>query len=292
MWRPINTSRCSSPGATGKQGGAATRELITRGHHVRALTRNPDTPAAQALRGLGAELATGSFDDRGSLERAIRGADAVFAMGTPYEAGIEAEIRQGMAIVDAATAIGTGHFVFSSVANADRQTGIPHFDSKFKVEEHLRHSGLPFTVVAPVFFMENLLAPWNVDAVRNGIFAQALPAGRKLQQVAVDDIGAFASRVIGDRDRFLGQRIDLASDELTGQEMLDIVSRASGKMIRYQELPLDAVRANNADVATMYEWFDRVGYSADIGGLREMLPDLGWHRFEDWAREQDWSAIR
>jgi uncharacterized protein YbjT (DUF2867 family) len=279
-------------GATGKQGTAAAHRLLTRGHRIRGLTRRPDSPAAQALKGAGAELVTGNFDDRASLERVVRGTDVVFAMSTPFEAGIQAETRQGIAIVDAARAVGTRHFVFTSVANADRRTGIPHFESKLEVEEHLRRSGLPFTIIAPVYFMENLFAPWNIEGLKGGVFAQALPAGRTLQQIAVDDIGAFAAHVIDARDRFLSQRIDLASDELTGQEMVEIVSRVSGKPIHFQELPIETVRANNEDLAIMFEWFNRVGYSADIAGLRSTAPDLGWHRFEDWARKQDWSVIR
>jgi uncharacterized protein YbjT (DUF2867 family) len=278
-------------GATGKQGGAAVGALLARGHRVRGLTRNANSPAAEALKRAGAELTIGDFDDRASLERAISGTDAVFTMSTPYEAGAEAETRQGFSIVDAARAAGTQHFVYTSVANADRKTGIPHFDSKLEVEEHLRRSTLPFTIVAPVYFMENLLAPWNVAGLQKGVFAQALPAGRKLQQIAVADIGAYAALVIGTRDQFLGKRIDLASDELTGEEMLGIVSKVSGKHIRYQELPLDAVRSNSADIAAMYEWFDRVGYSADVAALRQSAPEVSWHSFEDWAREQDWSFL-
>ncbi|MPZ19782.1 MAG: NAD(P)H-binding protein [Luteitalea sp.] len=278
-------------GATGKQGGAAARALLARGHRVRALTRNTTSPAAEALRHAGAELATGNFDDRTSLEQAIGGTNAIFTMCTPFEAGTEAETRQGIAIVDAARAVGTQHFVFSSVAGADRKTGIPHFESKLEVEEHLRRSALPFTIIAPVYFMENLLAPWNVAGLENGVFAQALPAGRKLQQIAVDDIGAFAALVIDRRDQFLGTRMDLASDELTSEEMVTIVSNVSGKQIRYQELPLEAIRADNADLAAMLEWFDRVGYSADIAAVRQTAPDIRWHRFEDWAREQDWSFL-
>ena len=279
-------------GATGNQGGAAAAALHARGHRVRALTRRPDAPAAQALKTAGAELVAGSFSDRGTIERALRGTDAVFAVGTPVEAGVEREALQGMAMVDAAAASGSRHYVFSSVASADRATGIPHFDSKFRVEEHLRQSGLPFTIIAPAYFMDNLLAPWNLDGLKNGVFAQALPGGRILQQVAVADIGAFAAHVIDNRERFLGTRVDFASDELTSQAMADIASRASGKAIRFQQVPLDAVRAYDTDLAVMYDWLDRVGYSADISAMRTMAPDVAWHRFEDWAHEQNWSVIR
>src|SRR5579872_4953792 len=115
-------------GATGKQGGACVEALLTRGHRVRALTRNPASPAANRLREQGVEIAVGDFNDRDSLVRAARGADAVYAMSTPYEQGAEQETAQGIIITDAARAARIAHFVYSSVASADRGTGIEHFD--------------------------------------------------------------------------------------------------------------------------------------------------------------------
>src|SRR6476646_3306542 len=155
-------------GATGQQGGAVVEALLTRGHHVRALTRNPASPAANRLRERGVEIAVGDFTDRDSLVRAARGADAVYAMSTPYEQSAEKETAQGMTVADAAKAAGVAHFVYSSVASANRATGIRHFDGKYAVEKHLQASGVPYTIVAPVFFMENLLQPWMLSGLHQG----------------------------------------------------------------------------------------------------------------------------
>ena len=114
-------------GATGSQGGAVARRLLKRGHRVRAFTRSADSPAARSLTDSGAEVLTGSFDEPDSLVRASRGADAVFAMATPFEAGREAEVRQGRHVFEAAREAGVGHLVYSSVASADQVTRIPHF---------------------------------------------------------------------------------------------------------------------------------------------------------------------
>src|SRR5882672_2855851 len=153
-------------GATGKQGGAVVEALLTRGHQVRALTRNAASPAANRLRQQGVEIAVGDFTDHDALVRAARGVDAVYAMSTPYEQGAETETAQGMTITDAAKAAGVAHLIYSSVASANRATGMPHFDSKYAVEKHLQASGIPYTIVAPVFFMENLLQPWVVPGLR------------------------------------------------------------------------------------------------------------------------------
>ena len=122
-------------GATGKQGGHLVRELLARGHSVRALTRKPESPAAAALAERGVTIVPGNFDDEGSLERAARGVDTVFAMSTPFEGGSKTETLEGINILRAASRVRVKHFVYSSVAGADRASGIPHFDSKFRGRE-------------------------------------------------------------------------------------------------------------------------------------------------------------
>ncbi|MGH7573545.1 MAG: NmrA/HSCARG family protein [Longimicrobiales bacterium] len=277
-------------GATGKQGGAVAHALLARGHRVRALARNPDSAAARALADRGAELVTGDFADAASLVAAMRGTDAVFAMSTPFEAGMDAETRQGNALVDAAGQAGVGHFVYTSVAGADRSTKIPHFDTKYAVEQHLAGTKLPWTVIAPVYFMENLFFPQTLDGLRSGVYATPLPADRSLQQIAVADIGAFGARVVEQRDAFLGQRIDIAGDELTATEQAAILGDVLGREIRTVQTPMDQIRAFSEDMAIMYQWFIDHGYTADIDGLRSRHP-VGWHRFADWARDNVPAAI-
>ncbi len=277
-------------GATGKQGGHLVRELLARGHSIRALTRKPDSPAAAALAQRGVTIVTGNFEDQKSLERAARGVDTVFAMSTPFESGAQTETREGINIVRAAATAGVTHLVYSSVAGADRATGIPHFDSKFEVEKEIRRSGVPFTIVAPVFFMENFLADWLAAGIAKGAIAMALPATRRLQQIALADIAQFTALVIERRASFLGKRIDIASDELTVATAAAAISEVSGRPIEYTALPIDTVRQWNEDLARMFEWFDRVGYDVDVVGLRGLYPEVDWHRFSVWAREQEWSA--
>ncbi|MFO0577822.1 MAG: NmrA/HSCARG family protein [Polyangia bacterium] len=278
-------------GATGKQGGAVADALLSKGHVVRVLTRRPDSPAAAALRQRGAEIAIGSFDDEASLRRAMEGQDSVFAVSTFLESGVEAEVKQGRALVDAAKAAGIGHFVYTSVGSADQATGIPHFDSKFAVEQYLKEQGVPHTILAPVYFFENLFFPQSLAALNNGVYAAPLPAGRKLAQIAVTDIGAFGALALSRRDAFLGRRIDLASDDLTGEEQAAALSRVLGREISYYEIPLAAIKAQSEELAIMYDWFNRVGYSVDTAALRRDYPEVGWHTFEGWAKKQDLAAL-
>jgi len=274
-------------GATGQQGGALARVLCERGHRVRALAREPDSPAAQALRRLGIEVARGDFEDPESVIRAARIANAAFAMGTPYEAGPDSEARQGRELVEALEEAAVPYIVYSSVANADRKTGIPHFESKAKVERHLAFLGVPCSVVAPVFFMENFHSPAFVSALRNGKLAMALPRHRPLGMIAVEDVAAFTALAIERRSEFEGKRTDIGADEVSGVEAAAILADAIGRRITYEETPRDGL---NADWAKN-EWFSRERYEFDAALLRREYPEVRWRTLREWAVTQDWLSL-
>lgn len=278
-------------GATGQQGGAVARTLLSRGHSVKALTRRPDSDAARQLASGGATVVAGDLADAASVVDAARGVDTMFLMGNSYEAGLEEETRQGIVAADAAKAAGIGHLIYSSVADADKKTGIPHFESKFLVERHIAGLGIPYTISAPVAFMENAVAPWSAGALSQGIQAFALPAKRPLQLVAVADIGAFVAALAERRESVFGKRFDFAGDELSGEDQAKILSKAIGRPISYQEIPIAVARQQSADAAAMFEWFDRVGYDVDIATLRKDFPEVRWHSFADWAKAFDWSVL-
>ena len=276
-------------GATGQQGGAVARALLDRGHRVRALARNGDSPKARELKARGAEMAVGDFGDSESLVRAATGVDAVFAMTTPLERGVDGETEQGLTMLAAAARAGAGHLVYSSVASADRHTGVPHFDSKQAVEQSIAQSAVPYTIVAPVFFMDNLASPWFAPGIADGRLAMAMPGTTPLQQVAVADIGAFAAAVIERREAAFGRRYDIAGDELTCDEAAAALSEVTGRTVTYAGYSPDAMRAQSEDMALMYEWFESTGYSADIEGLRREFPEVPWQCFAEWARKQEWA---
>jgi len=275
-------------GSTGKQGGAVARGLLGRGHKVRAVTRDPNSSQAKLLANAGAALVVASLEDTAAITKALEGATSLFAMTVPSR-GTDAETRQGIAAADAAKAAGV-HLVFTSVGSANRQTGIPHFDSKYEVEKHIAKVGVRATILAPVAFMENLY--FIKDQLTKGIYAAALPPTRELAQVAVTDIGAVAVRVLEDAGRFTGKRFDLASDELTGNDAMAILSRVTGRRLSYYQVPLDVIRQRmGEDAVRMYEWFDRVGFAVDRAALRREFPDVAFHDFESWAKTRDWNAL-
>jgi uncharacterized protein YbjT (DUF2867 family) len=272
-------------GITGKQGGAAAEALHAKGFKVRGLTRNPDSDTAKALTARGFEILQGDFNDQQSLERAVHGADAVFSMGTFFEAGLDAETAQGIAVADAAKKEGA-FLVYSSVASADKNTGVPHFESKYRVEQHIKSIGVPHTIIAPVYFMENIYFPQTKEALDSGTYATPLPTDMTLQQVAVADIGNFAALAIERRDEFEGKRIDIASDTVSGTAEAELLGKALGKEVGYYQVPMEDIRAMSEEMAAMYQWFIDTGYSVDTDALRRTYPEVGWHTLETWISEQ------
>lgn len=287
----INKLTILVTGATGQQGGAVARALLSKGHRVKALTRKPESEVARQLATAGAEVVAGDLADKASVMRAAGDVDTMFLMGNSYEAGMEEETRQGILAADAAKAAGVGHLIYSSVASADKKTGIPHFESKYLVEKHVVGLGIPYTISAPVAFMENVVAPWSINALSQGTYAFAVPPKRVLQLVALADIGAFVAALAERREQVFGKRFDFAGDELSGEEEAKILSEVIGRPIGYQEIPIAVARQQSEDAARMFEWFDRVGYDVDIATLHREFPEVGWHSFADWAREFDWSTL-
>jgi uncharacterized protein YbjT (DUF2867 family) len=274
-------------GATGHQGGAVARHLLKDGWKVRALVRDTQKPTAQALLSHGAELVQGDLGDAPSLQRALQGVYGVFSVQGFMEQGVEGEIRQGKLLAELAQRARVQHFVYSSVGGADRRTGVPHFESKWQIEEYLRTLDMPCTVVRPVFFMENFVSYFPPQR-ENGVLTLALglPAERPLQMVAVDDIGAFVALALSRPEGFVGRAIDLAGDDLPMSRVVELWSSAAGEPVQYYEVPLENVRAFSEEIAEMYEWFDRVGFDFDIAAVKRLLPGL--KSFEQWIS----SAVR
>ena len=152
-----NQRRILVTGATGQQGGSLARLLLQKKHKVYALTRNTQSSAAQGLRNKGANIVKGDLDDSDSLERAVKDVQSIFLMGTPFEDGTEGEIRRGKLMADIAKENKVEHLVYSSVANANKNTGIPHFESKYKVEQHIKNLGIPYTIIGPTCLWKTCL---------------------------------------------------------------------------------------------------------------------------------------
>ncbi|GAA4206682.1 NmrA/HSCARG family protein [Actinocatenispora rupis] len=254
-------------GATGQQGGATARHLLAAGWPVRALVRDPTSPAATALAAAGAELAPGDMTDRASLDRAVTGAYGVFSV-QPADAPPHHEPREvdmGRAVADAAAAAGVRHLVYASVGGAERDTGISHWTTKWQIEEHIRALGLPYTVLRPVMFMENHASRSTYGVFGDTALVRMIPPDSTVQLIAADDIGAFAALAFTRPDEYLGIELEIAGDELTGARLTAALRTALGRDFRTDPIPTPV----RVGAGTSFG-----GWQADIPALRRRYPGL------------------
>src|SRR5271156_531856 len=268
-------------GVTGNQGGAVAQARRGSGFHRRGLTRKPASERAVALARNGVDIVKGDLDDEATLRRALAGAWGVFGVQNAGEAGVEREEAQGKRLATLAREAGVEHFVYTSVGSADKQTGVPHFDNKWRIEETVRGLHFPSHVILrPVFFMENLVAPFSLQG---STLAWALGQGTKLQMIAGDDIGWLGARAFPHAAALNPRASDPPGSVRTMPEAAEILTEALGRPIAFAQTPIEQVQQYSKDMALMLQWFDRVGYSADIAGLeREFGRALT--KLPEWVR--------
>lgn len=269
-------------GATGQQGGGVARSLLaTNRWSLRTISRDPDSPAAAGLLRQGIDVRAGNLDQPSSLREAFEGAYGVYSVqGT--EGGAEAEVRRGIAVADAAKEAGVAHFIYASVGGADSASSVPHFESKWRIEEHVRSIGLPATIVRPTFFMDNFartVPRWVLIALMRSYVPDAKP----LQMIAVDDIGEWAARAFAAPESFIGRAEEIAGDELTRKEIVAAL-RAEGYSAALPfPIPRFALGVIPVDIRRMFEWFSQAGYRADLAQLRIDQPGL--MTFRAWVSD-------
>ena len=273
-------------GATGKQGGAVAHRLLARGHKVRALTRNPDKPVAHALAAKGAEVVRADLEDRVSLDRALAGAGALFSVQDFLEAGVQAERRQGLNLAEAAAASGIEHIVYSGASTMDRNTGVPHLESKWQVETRVRALDTPWTVFRPAAFMDN----WEGDRqaiLDSGVVRYPIRPDTRYRQIAVADIAAMAVTAFEHPDVWIGQVMPLTGDVSSMEEITATLSRITGRALRYEQMSREqCIAEQGEDLMLMYRYFDTFGMDGAPAYMRRFNPDA--MDFETYLQHAGW----
>ena len=295
----VNPTRPGSPilvtSATGKQGGATARRLLSLGWPVRALVRDLTAPAATSLATAGARLVRGDFDDPASLPPALDGAAAVFGIPPvvfgPTGTETDREVARGKALIDAAAAAGIEQVVFSTVASAS--TASRGSVGKALIEQYLRdHIARP-TVLRPVRFMTNYLGTGilGIDGISGGMNRSVFPPHEPLQVIALEDIAEFAALAFADPARFAGRTLELAGDEPTPVAAAAAISEATGIPVRYEQLTDTEAAAISPELAEAKKRWQAGGrWHADIEALRVIHPGL--RTLADWLAESGAAAIR
>ncbi|MEC3919792.1 NmrA/HSCARG family protein [Nocardia sp. CDC160] len=229
---------------------------------MRAVTRNPNGRKAKALRQAGTEVVAANLDRPDELTAAMRDVYGVFAVGPRGNR----EAERGIALAEAAAATGVEHFVYSSVGGVERVRGIPHFDSKWLVEQRIRELGLAATILRPTSYMEGFATP-VVATIGLGMLASVLGKDKTLQVISVRDIGIFAALAFADPAEYVGRALEIAGDELTVPQLAAATGRG------YVRLPQRVLRMMGPE-SRMFFWFGESGYRADIPALRRRHPGL------------------
>jgi uncharacterized protein YbjT (DUF2867 family) len=287
-------------GATGAQGGSVARALLSRGKFkVRAITRKTDSPAANALRDLGAEIVQGDLDDPASLAAALEGVYGVFGVTNFWE-HFDKEGPQGRNLVKAVADANVQHFIFSTLPPIEKATGgalkSPHFDLKAEHEDYARTLGIPATFVHVPFYYENFLAFFPPRPAGDGTYQIGFPQGdTPLAAISVQDVGPIVAPMFEEPEKYIGKVVPLAGDEIPPQAYADALGRVTGKNVQYVYVPRETFAAlgfpGAEDLADMFEFYrlHMPSRAGDIETCRALAPGL--QSFDTWA-ENNADALR
>lgn len=245
-------------GATGLQGGAVTRHLLKDGWHVRALTRNAASKRAQALTASGAEVVQGDMSEADSLRRVFAGAYGVYSVQNTFISGPEVEVRQGKTVAEVAKDSGVQHLVYGSAGIGRKGSGIPSWETKLQIEDHMKALSLPLTILRPMAFMELMTEKKFFPAVGTWqVMPRLMGASRRLPWICVDDLGAIAAQVFAAPDRFVEKDLTLASDVQSLSECRALYRKVMGRFPAQFPMPIWLFQRFGfvgRDLTTMWRW--------------------------------------
>jgi uncharacterized protein YbjT (DUF2867 family) len=237
---------------------------------------------------LGANVVQGDMDDPASLRPVFVGVYGVYSVQTPYIHGAEAEVRQGKNVAEVANAAGVQHLVYGSAGTGQKGTGIPSWESKLQIEEHMNALGLPLTILRPMAFMELMTdKKFFPGATTWHIMPSLMGPSRKVGWLCTDDLGAIAAKVFAQPDDFIGQDLNLVSDKQSIDECRIIYRTGMGKNpTRFPMLAWVFARFGfvGSDLTTMWRWLRTATFDMDVETTRAIHPDA--LSVEAWLRKQ------
>ncbi len=275
-------------GATGLQGGAVTRKLLSDGWQVRALTRKPKSKKAEALARLGAEVVQGDMAERNSLAPVLEGAYGVFSVQNPMISGVEGEISQGRSVGEAAMQARVRHFIYSSAGTGARDTGVPSWESKRVIEDYLKSLDLPLTILRPMAFMEIMtekkffppLAAWHV-------MPRLMGSARKVGWLCADDLAFIVAKAFAEPEQYLGKELTLASDVQSMEECRMIYQAEMGKKPARFPIPVwlfERFGFVGQDLTTMWRWLGKGNFDLPIASTKRIHPEA--MSVQGWLKQQ------
>lgn len=298
-------------GATGAQGGGAATALLADPQQrfaVRALTRDPQSPAAQDLAARGAEVVRADFTEPATLGPAFAGAYGAFLVTNFWAHGSAAQEAQEIAnLATAAANAELKHVVWSTLEDTrdllpitdprmpvlQDEFNVPHFDAKGEGNRLFTDAGVPTTFLNTTFFYQGFIDGVQPRRGEDGILALTLPFedGKLLAGVDANDIGRTALAILADGDRFLGQTVSLAGDHLSGEQFAAVLGEVIGEAVRFDPVPYSLFRTLPIpaadEIANMFQYYadfetQFIG-ARNLDELRRLNPAL--QDFRTWAAD-------
>lgn len=308
-------------GATGVQGGSVIKSVLgdprtAKEFKIRGITRDPSKPNAQALIKQGVECVEGDVNSKESLEKALAGAYAVFAVTNYWEKmDPELEKRQGRLIADVSVAAGVQHLIWSSLYNVNELTNgkfslVEHFDSKAEVEKYIRTLSIPATFFMPGFYMSNvsggMMHPNPESSEHEYVLTLPVPDHTPIPLFdAADDTGKFVKGILTHREKLLGKRVLAATDYYTCKEIVDLfreVKKEGGKGSHFVQVSEQAFKDGLGGMPDRgkHEMYENMAFMTDFGyygkaGLEESLAILdekptAWQEYV--AKAKPWADLK
>jgi uncharacterized protein YbjT (DUF2867 family) len=298
-------------GATGAQGGGMVRAIQadkSGSFGARAITRNPNSEKAQALRAAGAEVVGADIDKPETLGKAFAGAYGAFCVTNFWEHfSAEREVTQARNMAQAAKAAGLQHVIWSTLEDTRKwvplednrmptlqgKYKVPHFDGKGEADQLFRDLGVPTTFLLTAFYWENLIY-FGMGPQRgpDGTLAITFPMDdKKLPSIGVEDIGKSAYSIFKRGREFINKTVGIAGEHLTGAQMAGALTRALGQEVRYNNVPPEVFRSfgfpSADDIGNMFQFkrdFNEYFCGArNLAFSRSLNPEL--QTFEQWLAE-------
>jgi uncharacterized protein YbjT (DUF2867 family) len=295
-------------GATGSQGSGLIQAILddpNGGFQARAITRDVNSDKAKALAQKGVEVVAADLDDEASIKRAFTGAYGAYCVTffwnhfSPDKEGVHAK-----AMAAAAKQAGVKHVIWSTLEDTrklvplsdDRMPTLqgkykcPHFDSKGESDHFFTDAGLPVTFLLTTFYWDNMIYfGMGPKKGQDGTLGITFPIGdKRMSGMASEDIGKIAYGIFKKGDQYIGKRVSVAGEHITGKQMAASLSKALGKEVRYNDVSPDAYRKfgfpGAEDLGNMFQYYrdfesQFVG-ARDLNVARSLNPAL--QSFDQW----------
>ncbi|ORZ27936.1 NmrA family transcriptional regulator [Lobosporangium transversale] len=274
-------------GATGQQGGSVINFVLdhpelSSQYKIRAVTRVPSKPAAQALQERGVEVVKADLYDRESLDKALRGAHTVFGITCTIfdDSAYVKEYLQGKNLADAVVAAGAQYFIYGTVRHAGEVSGGKHsavhaFDVKADIEKYIRTLPIKSAFFTPSVYMQDFhnffFTPKRQEDGTYVIFQVVKPDSVFEFFDPASDTGKFVGAILAEPDKFAGKTLCAVSTFCSFSDVAEMISKSTGKTVKYKQVSLDEYdqimpTSHSRIVANVMLFLEEHGY---FGGLKK-----------------------